>query len=779
LEARFSRKSQGTKAEEKGMMGMGSSKGVRFSKYFLRIVLFNLFAATVPIIILGVFSYNMASGKIQQKVNEGNRQILEQTQMRMEQTLKLMDSSLTQFINSPLVHTALQQSLLPDQFAVIGELSQSLNKLQPFELGIQNIRLINYEKQWVLDNKGLQRLDGDTPKSELDSYLAVPYTSFWRTDSSQVMLVKKLPIHAPRPIGLLIAEIPFHYINDRLVNHSDEALSQYFILDGQYTVLAHADAGMVGKSLASSSWVKQVINQPELTGYFADRVDDKEMGVSYIRSSYNNWTYVSVTSLQELAKDSRAIGSFTIITCLIVSIFTLLISLQGSRKIIYSPIRKLYDAVRGTSERDNLDPGKDEIELIGEQFSFLHRTQSQMTEQMQLQQQQLQEFFVMKLFRGEVRGYEINEKLEKYGYPLEWKRIVLIIVQIDTLEGTRYREQDYDLLMFAVNNIVGELIPEEQRLQPIVIGQSQATIIGSMKEQREVLISSVYALAEQIQITLGQVLGLKVSVAVSRPLDEWRDTQGAYKEALETLRYLVRTGGASTILMMDDFNPRNQGQYQFPAQPLAELAEAVRSGDKTTALRELKQYISEVLAQNLSQHDFQMAMIRLLVELTRELQNSGYSIQALLEQEHSIFEYILDMKTAEEVEQSFTETILLPTMTILEDRRALRLQLISDKMKQIIEQEYDQDLTLEICAERLNYHPNHLKKVFRKETGVNFSDYVSQFRLNVAKEWLRNTDMKIVEIAERLQYNNSQNFIRYFRKMESMTPGQYREEHSK
>jgi AraC-like DNA-binding protein len=35
--------------------------------------------------------------------------------------------------------------------------------------------------------------------------------------------------------------------------------------------------------------------------------------------------------------------------------------------------------------------------------------------------------------------------------------------------------------------------------------------------------------------------------------------------------------------------------------------------------------------------------------------------------------------------------------------------------------------------------------------------------------------MRIAEIAEKLQYTNAQNFIRYFRKMEGMTPGQYRD----
>ncbi|MNL85040.1 Transcriptional activator NphR [compost metagenome] len=58
---------------------------------------------------------------------------------------------------------------------------------------------------------------------------------------------------------------------------------------------------------------------------------------------------------------------------------------------------------------------------------------------------------------------------------------------------------------------------------------------------------------------------------------------------------------------------------------------------------------------------------------------------------------------------------------------------------------------------------------------MNFADYLAQYRLEVAKRWLKETELTITDIAEKLKYNNPANFIRYFRKMEGMTPGQYRD----
>ena len=45
----------------------------------------------------------------------------------------------------------------------------------------------------------------------------------------------------------------------------------------------------------------------------------------------------------------------------------------------------------------------------------------------------------------------------------------------------------------------------------------------------------------------------------------------------------------------------------------------------------------------------------------------------------------------------------------------------------------------------------------------------------MAKKWLPETDMPIKDISSKLRYNNSQNFIRSFRKQEGITPGQYRD----
>ena len=59
------------------------------------------------------------------------------------------------------------------------------------------------------------------------------------------------------------------------------------------------------------------INRPGRS--FTITIDDVDYSVNYLRSEYNNWTYLSVTSLSDLLKDSKAIGWFTFFACLAVA----------------------------------------------------------------------------------------------------------------------------------------------------------------------------------------------------------------------------------------------------------------------------------------------------------------------------------------------------------------------------------------------------------------------------------------------------------------------------
>ena len=94
----------------------------------------------------------------------------------------------------------------------------------------------------------------------------------------------------------------------------------------------------------------------------------------------------------------------------------------------------------------------------------------------------------------------------------------------------------------------------------------------------------------------------------------------------------------------------------------------------------------------------------------------------------------------------------------------------------IVEDEYMKDISLEQIADRVQLSPSYLSYFFKKETGRNFIKYLTVFRLEKAKELLRNTDIKIITISEMVGYLNSSYFCLLFKNYTGQTPARFREQ---
>ncbi|TMV45018.1 helix-turn-helix domain-containing protein [Paenibacillus mesophilus] len=91
-----------------------------------------------------------------------------------------------------------------------------------------------------------------------------------------------------------------------------------------------------------------------------------------------------------------------------------------------------------------------------------------------------------------------------------------------------------------------------------------------------------------------------------------------------------------------------------------------------------------------------------------------------------------------------------------------------------LETHYAEDLSLDSVADRMNMSSNYLSAYIKEKTGTNFSDHLNNVRIRQAKEMLYGTSLTIQDIGERIGYRNVTSFIRMFKKITGLTPGDYR-----
>lgn len=86
----------------------------------------------------------------------------------------------------------------------------------------------------------------------------------------------------------------------------------------------------------------------------------------------------------------------------------------------------------------------------------------------------------------------------------------------------------------------------------------------------------------------------------------------------------------------------------------------------------------------------------------------------------------------------------------------------------------DNPISLSEVADFVSLNPDYLSRLFKKEVGINFKDYIQKIKVDLAINYLKNTNLKISEIAFKLDYCNIENFSKIFKKYQNVTPAKFK-----
>lgn len=774
-------------------------------KYLLRLLCFTMILGALPVIVIGSVSYSIASRDIEQKVRESNLQILHQTQMRVEQVLRSLQLSSIQYVNSPLVLQAMKKPLDSSEFQEIRDLTSGFNNLQAVT-NIDQAYLVNLDQDWVVSMRSFGKLDDFSIRDRIGSYLTYTNSLFWVTQNDHlstesipasagiaeesqeqmptlissndvVSMVFKIPMVPTnvRPKGFLVIDIADAEISTFLSQNPNTG--DMYVLDRDQNFFLN-EHGQEEKYAALNEEIHAKVetsNQAE--GFFNAEVEGNQVAVSFRKSPLNGWLYVSVVSLGQITAQSQKIALVTGVATLVMLCVTGLFAIYGSRRM-YSPISRLLQFTKGL-DSPVLQTGRrqDEFIYIEERLSTLFSSEKSLREQMKGQHVHLEEFFMTKLLTGKISEEDFRYQGERYDFPADWSSLGVLTLQIDTLEGTRYEEQDRDLLLFAVNNMVGELLPAELRFTPVMIDDAQVTVLASRLNDELQLKEWMHTQAEWIRERVVTYLNLPVSIGISRSYFAIGDTPRAYQESREALQGRVSLG-SRIILHYEDIQPRGQTEAALYTQLRMiedQLASALKQGDEEKTDMYFTQYLGLLADKKLHFSEYPVIMVQLLSRVYQLVQEQGGDVAEVLGEKASMAQ-LLKLSTLDEMTNWFRKRLFVPVIRFWREQEESQYMNIARRMIRLIEERYDRELSLEACAEELNFHPVYLSRVFKKEAGVNFTEYLAEYRMEKAKTWLQTTNLKISEIAEKLNYTNPTAFIRTFRKITGTTPGKYREQ---
>jgi len=209
-----------------------------------------------------------------------------------------------------------------------------------------------------------------------------------------------------------------------------------------------------------------------------------------------------------------------------------------------------------------------------------------------------------------------------------------------------------------------------------------------------------------------------------------------------------------------------QASFFYPFYIEDSLIESLENRQWNDAEDSLKEYISAVRSSE-SSRIVSQCYVMLVGSITKSLIRKGYP-QVFND---NLVYSLQERQTPSEVYDWFVQHVFPyydKVVELSEHTNSLVIQVC-----EYINEHVHEDISLAKCAEMVQISSSHLSKLFKKETGMHFLDYVLERKLREAQYLLTNTKLSVYEIAEKIGYSE-RSLIRIFQKYLHMTPSQFR-----
>lgn len=539
-----------------------------------------------------------------------------------------------------------------------------------------------------------------------------------------------------------------------------EATDQIIIADSDGRIITHSDQTQIGGMLTDAWYTDALLSDGDANSGVIS-LDGADTIVSSLRSAATGWTIFSLVATDKTTELYRAVFNIAFYSILVISAIALFFTLMGTLSV-YRPLRKLTSMCNAIP----LNNGKKRstgFEVIGNTINNLN---TQIKEQQVLNLRSmtlLKQEYIRALFRMDSNQMltPVAQWAEFIGKPLRYNAFIAAIILCDTKHATDLAPEDYAQTLEESLDSTGALCyaSHTDKHAYLLINYNSHTSFHS-------------DIQEEINSCL---LGAQSSIRYFSS-GNCRDSAcpvSAVQAAASAEKYYFLFPERHAI-EYPDIAVNENAKKILDRSLQADIATAIRRADHSACITMVDE-LASMLRESAAPYESVRLYLNQTTNLILDCINSSSvptdteSIQTPLssiEDSANIFEYKKSLITV--LNNYFTE------LQYSQNRR--RLLLVKKAQKYIEENIHDSQLSLYTMAKHLGVSTSHLSRVFKGESGLSFSDYLSDYRLNFCREMLLNTDTKIETISN-MMYSTPQYFANRFKRKYGCSPKEYRMRH--
>ncbi|WP_208559865.1 helix-turn-helix domain-containing protein [Marinilactibacillus kalidii] len=739
-------------------------KGSLFHTIFLLLS----FLTSILIIIFVSSLYLSTSNNLMDDFLLNRRHNLEQMSHSLEVELQNVEYAFNAYSTTSSYQTIIENPLSSSDFSHYKEVNTQLNYFSTPSLSNTTYTLISLNESWSISEGRLRQLS-DEELDDIIHYYSSDSASnlYWDKDNKGMSVVTILPTHSSYKNGIGIAHVADTDI-DRVVNNKEihfpfliTTRDGELLYDSQYK---DGNLATVLPDISLENHWEQNENSIEIA---IDTGHTEPLTLLASRSPYNNLVYLTAlydNEIHEILLPTK-IAYWTLGTLLVLCSVSLSWVLAS---FLSRPLRQLKAALNLDATSKSIN----EFDDIQSSFELMRTKTDTLETVLDLEKPALKRQFVLNALLGKNTIENLDAKQPIYGFPtFNSPLYYVLITQLDSR-----KPKDDNVRLFTLLHTMEEHISSHYQFSPVVLSDENVATILTFDANTKDHKKKVIDFSEAIVANAKDEADLMVSVGISNPYANFNHTRQAYKQTKTALSYKILLGHQS-IISYEDVQEISSGVYsgEYATDFEDAVFQSIQLGNVLEAKEHLYPFLAATFKNNPDPIAIEFSLLRFFMNLSKLDQSLETNVidRFLIE---DYYQTVLSHHNLVAIEEKLLKKMVVPMAEKILERTTEQFKQLSYQIKKKIHASYDEDISLDTISEELNYNPNYLSSIFKKETGVTFSDYLIDYRLTKAKDWLIDTELTVKEIAEKLKYGNSQNFIRSFKKREQLTPGQYRKQ---
>ncbi|MFD2614388.1 AraC family transcriptional regulator [Paenibacillus gansuensis] len=542
-----------------------------------------------------------------------------------------------------------------------------------------------------------------------------------------------------------VSETQLHKKIDGLLTQSE---SNTFIIDSSGTLMSNSWKYPILSDISNKAFVSKILHQPSSSGYVREKVDGVDSFISFTQPDSLGWRYIRIMPYHEVMERIESMRWKTISIAATILLIGLLISYLISSRMFRKVDRKLAQLSQLETER------RDSIHILRQEY-----------------------------MRNVLLGWEkcpagrAEEQFKRYSVPLRTDQpMAMALLKIDHYHDftERYNNDDRKLYKFAIMNIAQEVLSVNTDAFAVDMGEDRiAVILGGAALMADHADSALLKEVKKLQFAVKDWLKMSVSAVCSGPADSLDHLHALYNQVLSA-SYHRLFYGHECVIDAEKVEGYKSKKYVYPQAKEKQLIDELMLGRIEEVKRQFRAIIEETAEYSFV--SFQLAFSQLSLAVNNTISTIGqYSFQSEglgLQPIHTVVND--QVETLEEILKRFNE-LFDELASKLDEKRKSKHDDLVQSITQIVDERFgDPDLSLDVIADELGLSSTYIGRIYKQHTMKTILGYISEVRMNKARELLHGTNESIGDIAERIGYANGPYFFKAFKKANGVTPAEYR-----